>query len=78
MELARVYATEVDEVKTLTALERAFLYMRQQEGPLKMQASGATAEWSFPDLSKDAAFKQLMQRKSFRENVKALKEANSK
>jgi tetratricopeptide (TPR) repeat protein len=78
MELASTYALQGDEARTLAVLGKAFLYMRQENGPFKKQESGATVEWSFPDLSKSAAFKQLMKNKRFREAVRAIEEANSK
>jgi hypothetical protein len=76
MGLARNYASQGDEAKTLAVLDKSFMYMKQEEGPFKQQESGVTVTWSLPDLTKDPAFKQLMKNKSFREAVKAIKNAN--
>ena len=74
MQLARTYASQGDETKTLEILEKALFYMNQEEPTGKRKFSDGTVEIRLPDLKNDPAFKQLMKNKSFREAVKAMKQ----
>lgn len=75
MQLARVYASLRDSEKTLAVLSTALPMMRREKEIFeRTKFRGATSPiMLLPDLNKDAAFKEMMKDKSFRDAVKALK-----